>query len=90
MMAEESESAGIRIGVEKSRSDFRTLKSKDRNAEGFWGNFSDAMLVCKTKSEHSNWGERKISEYLKSQQSTTVSESQTQSYFTNFLHDCVE
>ena len=90
MMAEESESAGIKIGVEKSSSNLRTPKSKNRNAEGFWGNFTNAILVCKTKSEHSNWGKRKISEYLKFQQSTTVSESQTQSYFTNFLYDYEE
>ena len=56
MMVEESESDGIRIGVEKSRSDFWTPKSKDRKAEGFWSNFADATLVCKTKSENSNWG----------------------------------
>ena len=90
MMAEECESAGIRICVEKSRGDFRTPKRKDRNAEGFWGNFADATLVCKTKSEHSNWGKRKIRKYLKSQQSTTVSESQIQRYCTDFLYDCEE
>ena len=76
MMAEESEGAGIRIGVEKSRSDFRTQKSKDRNVAVFWGNFADATLVGKTKLEHSNCGKRKISEYLKCQESSALSESQ--------------
>ena len=83
MMAEESEGAGIRIGVEKIRSDFQTQKSKDRNVEVFWGNFADATLVCKTKSEHSNCGKSKISEYLKSHQSSTLSESQIQHYCTS-------
>ena len=82
-MAEESDGAGIRIGVEKSRSDFRTQKSKDKNAEVFWGNFADATLVCKTKSEHSNCGKRKIGEYVKSQQSSTLSESQIQHHCTS-------
>ena len=44
MMAEESEHAGIRVFLERSRNNFRTSKSKDRNAEGFWGNFADATL----------------------------------------------
>ena len=35
-------------------------------------------------------GKRKISEYLKSQQSTTASESQIRCYCTNFLYDCEE
>ena len=85
MMAEESEGAGIRTGVEKSRSDFRTEESKDKNAEGFWGNFADATLVCKTKSEHSNSGKRKMSESLKSQESSTLSESQIQHYCTSMV-----
>ena len=45
MMEEDSESGSIQVDVNENLSNVRPLFSKDRNAEGFLGNFKEATLV---------------------------------------------
>ena len=63
----------------------RLPRTKDRNAESFWVQQDNVMLVCKVKADYPTWGRRRLVDYIADQHGITLTEQRVRQCRSTFF-----